>query len=229
MTKDNKAEKIKNAITEIMAVLEERSSGKRKSFQHNVSVEALEYLELTLPQFSSNLALRFLDDANKRKALSDHLHEYFNNLPKDELLKELVNSTIKAEISAEMAQFAKSQADFYKAKYEEAQKNKLQSHKNRLLGKAAIFKTNNDCLDACFEAISKKLKRNLCEEDFPAFKSFVLEKFPKRPFEQKPRTKQEIKKLSPERQREEEDEVRNKGWPNSTLYNFFNKKLSTVK
>ena len=209
--------------------LEDYSDGKRKSFQNKVSSELLGYLELALPELASNLGIRLLDNEGERKAFEDHLHKYFSTLSKDELIKELVKATTRAEISAEMAKLVKSQMNYYQAKYDDALNSRLRSHKNRVLGKAAVYKTNNDCMDACFHALSKRLKRPLEERDFPEFRFFLLEKFPKRPFEQKTRTKAEIKKLSPERQREAEIEAKNDSWPDSTLYNFFYKKISTVK
>ena len=139
MIDSKKTEKIKDAIASMKVALEDYSDGKRKSFQNKVSSELLGYLELALPELASNLGIRLLDNEGERKAFEDHLHKYFSTLSKDELIKELVKATTRAEISAEMAKLVKSQMNYYQAKYDDALNSRLRSHKNRVLGKAAVY------------------------------------------------------------------------------------------
>lgn len=228
----NSAKEDKSGIEILRAALKKldtKENRKTKAFYEQLVWELISLQTALSENLDASDELNLLSSEEEEKKYAASLRAKFEEMSKKELLDKLVTTSVNAKLSSISAQFYGRQFKFYEEKYLEGLKNKIQTHKSRVAGKAAVYKSNNDCMDACFQALSKRLKRPLDERDFPEFRFLVLEKFPTRPFAQKTRTKKEIKKLSPERQREAENEAKNDSWPDSTLYKFFYKKISTVK
>ena len=170
----------------------------------------------------TNIFHQLLDEKLRAKKIQS-IKASYSKLNKQNLIDELIKEKLLSEGYKLKIKSQDEQIKFLDTFFTQNQKNRLEINKKKQTNKNKVYKNNNDCLKACFDAFAANLGRSTRGSDYPSYKKFLLKQYPTPPFIPKARLTLEEKKQSKQIQTEDRDLKTRDTWSDATLRAAFKK------
>jgi hypothetical protein len=155
----------------------------------------------------------------KIKQIKDH----YSKFNKAELIEELVKARLLIEGHELRISVQNQKITALDEFYDNHQRGRIAKNKSKQKGKEKIYKSNNDCLEHCYKAFSKRLEAPVQPVDYPAYKRFLLKLYPQPPFIPEARLTAKEKQQSIQIQNEDRDLKARYTWSDATVRAAFRK------
>lgn len=155
----------------------------------------------------------------KIKQIKDH----YSKFNKAELIEELVKARLLIEGHELRISVQNRKITALDEFYDNHQRGRIAKNKSKQKGKEKTYKSNNDCLEQCYEAFSKTLESPVRSIDYPAYKRFLLKLYPHPPFIPEARLTIKEKQQSKKIQTEDRNLKARYAWSDATVRAAFRK------